>query len=291
MTFQRSPGALHSVHLFYRVDIVAYCEGGPATSIQDAVSTTTQESTLDTVYWSRVIEFIKIGKRVYCKSIGSRTTALAIAHMREAEGCTNISICMDADYDEPLAVRYNSTRVCYTHGYSWESDVLHEAVLPNILRHFMGVPPSEVVSELQRNVERYKSTMSKWCEVDIALRKKNKSCVLDRDKPQSNITQTGWPEINVDRLRANLRQCGYKRRPRVVHRVTTDSVMRITYGKAISAYMYRLIVTLAKRVSAKIRIDYDNFMRVAITETFSLIERGGLEGLANHIISRKSAFL
>ena len=235
---------------------------------------------------------MNIGKKVHFKSIGSRATLLAIARMLEAEECENITICMDLDYDEALSSKFESKRVCYTHGYSWESDVLHEDVLPNLLRHFIGVPNEDIISELNRNIDRYKVVMSEWCEVDLSLRNKNKACVLDREKPQSIVDHTrGWPEINVERLRLKLRQCGYKRKPRIVYRVTTDNVMRVTYGKAISAFMYHLVVSFAKRLSAKVRIDYDNFMRVAIAETFSLIERGGLETLANHIVSRKSAFV
>jgi hypothetical protein len=292
MTFQRSASALHSIHLFCKVDIVVYCEGGPSLSVQDAfTATSNQHRTLDTVYWSRVIDELKLGKKVHCKSIGSKATLLAIARMLAVQQCNTVTICMDADYDVFLTLIEHNERVCYTYGYSWESDVINEKAVENVLRTLIGTPPTNITEELRDNIAQYKNTLVKWCEIDIALRLKSKPCVLDRDKPHSIVDHTKpWPEVNLARLRNRLRECGYARKPKISHKIDHDKVMRVAFGQSISSLMYHLVVSIAKKIIPNLRLDYESFMRVAIAETFSLLARGGLRDLAEHIETRRSAF-
>jgi hypothetical protein len=58
--------------------------------------------TLDMIFWSRVIEFLKIRKKIHIKSCGSKSNVLAILKASAREETNTIIFAIDSDYQEFL---------------------------------------------------------------------------------------------------------------------------------------------------------------------------------------------
>jgi hypothetical protein len=280
------------MHLFFKVDVVVFCEGGPPKSVDEALALTGDGRTLDTIYWANLVNFTSLPKRYYFKSVGDKGTLLAIASDLTKSGVSTISVCIDSDYDVRLKRIKTTPRLAYTHGYSWESDILHTPVLHRILTHLIGPPPEDMLIELEISVNRLQRDLVAWCEIDIALRARNKPCLFDRDKPLRVVDLTADPPcISHATLRHKLANIGYKRAPRKVVTIEESVVLRVAFGKLISRLFYHLICKFASRLTQRVRLDYDGFMRVAMSETFGLLRSGDLTELAEHMSSQASALV
>lgn len=291
MTFQRSPSSLSSLVLFYRVDVVVFCEGGPSRTVADALSLTLDGRTLDGIYWSNVVDALQIPKNFHFKSVGDKGTLKKIAENVASTGCVTVTVCLDADYDVHIGAPAPYARVALTYGYSWESDVLHLPVLERVVHALIGPPPPQLLDDIQRAVSRLAADLLRWCEIDIALRARARACVFDRDKPLSVVDfSVDPPWISLVALRQRLAAGGYRRGPRRLVALSTGDVLQIAYGKLTSKLIYHLIVHFAKKIMPKMRVDYDMFMRIAISETFNLMRSGHLRKLSGHIQSQRSAF-
>ncbi len=199
MTFQRSRSALSSMHLFFKADIVVFCEGGPSRSISEALAQSLDGRTLDAVYWTNVVCLLAIDKIYHLKSVGNKETLLTIAEYISISDCKTVTVCLDADYDVHLNRSVKNERVAYTSGYSWESDVLHREVVLRILTHLVGPPPESLINELNQAIDELERQLVRWCEIDVSLRAKAKRCVfLTRKASQrSGYGASAWPQVSL----------------------------------------------------------------------------------------------
>lgn len=124
MTLRRTASALHSLNIFYQVDIVVFCEGGESVSYENATNSSRTDGTLDSLYWEGIIGFYNTGKTYHVKSVGSKSTLKLLAEDVLERDISTISICMDADYERVLGGNCHGPRVAWTMGYSWENDVV-----------------------------------------------------------------------------------------------------------------------------------------------------------------------
>ncbi|WP_409998039.1 DUF4435 domain-containing protein [Bradyrhizobium sp. SZCCHNRI1001] len=291
MTFRRTPSALGSLHRFYGADVVVFCEGGPSLTVTEALYSPPSSITLDIVFWSAVISLLRIGSTFHLKSVGSKTTLTSIALDVEAKGITTVTVCLDSDYDRLLGAAISAKRVAYTYGYSWENDVLTSNVVKQVLSCLIGrlQPGSE--QALSAELNQLESDIARWCEVDIALRAKKRLSLFNRDKPLSCADMTiKPPRLKHDALKQRLKECGYVRRPKTIVCVSASTSMRIGYGKLISRLVYHTVISLAKQVASSVRLDYETFMKMAISYTFDAAEQGNLRALASHYSNQRHAF-
>lgn len=291
MTFRRSRSALGSLRLFYRSDVVAFCEGGISLTYDDALKPTNGDGTLDTLFWSNIADIGDNGKKIYFKSVGNKDTLHKILDDIIETECNNVSVCLDSDYDEHIGILRQHPRAAFTMGYSWESDVLSTPVPYQVLRHLVGPSAWEVEAELNEGLTHLADNLSKWCEIDISLRKLSKPCVLDRKKPLSIVdTATFPPTLNEQRMTQKLSEMGYKRRPKAVVKIPQERALNVVCGKVLGRIIYSMVIALANRFVPKLRLDYENFMRIAVRETFALLRTGGLPQLETHIRLQVRAF-
>ena len=291
MIFKRSQSSLNSMHLFFKVDVVVFCEGGASKTIVEALMPAPDERTLDTIYWANVVSVQDLGRRYHFKSVGSKVTLLKIAREIVAVNSSTATVCIDSDYDVHLSQMVPSSRLAHTFGYSWESDVLQRPVLDKILAHLIGPPPTELTTDIERAIVALRRDALRWCEIDISLRAKAKPCVFDREKPLSVVNLAAeLPCLDHARLRRRLTESGYKRAPKRVVTLQEEVVLQVAFGKLISKLLYHLIHKLALTVVHRLRLDYESFMRVAISETFSLFRTGQLPDFAAHITRQRAAF-
>jgi hypothetical protein len=199
---------------------------------------------------------------------------------------------MDSDYDEHIGIIVNHPRAAKTMGYSWESDVLSRPVVYQILSHLIGpASASRVKRELDEILDRLENHLVKWCEIDIALKARSKPCILSRKKPGSVIDVTCFPPIlNVTVMENRLSEIGYRTRPKAVVKVSSDRVLGTICGKTIGRMIFNITVTIARRFNSRLRIEYDNFMRIAVRETFTMLRAKSLPRLDAHLRQHAGAF-
>jgi hypothetical protein len=292
MNFRRTASALASLHRFYGVDVVVFCEGGSSVTVAEALLASTDGTTLDTMFWSTMVKVLRFPNRYHFKSVGNKDTLVSIAIDAQAVGATTIRVCLDSDYDHLIGGAFISNRAVYTHGYSWENDVLSEAVLIDVLTTIIGPPPEQILKRMSAAHNRLKRDLVRWCEIDISLRAKNKPSVFDRNKPLSCADLTSKPRsIRHGVLRSRLTtSCGYVRRPRRTIAVTDTTSTKVAFGKLVSGIIYHTIRFFAKQTAPAARLDYDMFMKLSIASTFKLVALGQLPDLGTHYMAQRNAF-
>ncbi len=126
--FKRTAQGLANEHLFHRVDYMVYCEGEGIDNFS---------LSLDEVFWSKV--FSAASKTVRIMSIGSKTNAKDI--LRDVRGgiLRNTIVALDSDYGFFFEDIPEHPHVFFTHGYSWESDVVQDIDFEKALALFCDV--------------------------------------------------------------------------------------------------------------------------------------------------------
>jgi hypothetical protein len=279
MSLRRTLGGLASLHLFFRVDCIAFCEGGVSLSEADVLAGSGDEGTLDVFFWRSVSDLLEVKRNYHFKSVGSKAVLKSIAIDVATLGVSTVVVCLDRDYDWHCGRKLNHPGVVYTYGYSWESDVVCPIGLERL--YFRMFPRTAIskrtIDEGIRHINRVSAQLVKWCEIEISLSARNMSLLFVRDKPVATIdlSSSALPTLSVVRIRANLTRAGFKRGPRRLVSVQKDDVLRHVWGKLASRLYYHLFVRLVARSDAGMRIPYDMFMRLMVTEMVETV-KGGL---------------
>ncbi|PTR07588.1 MULTISPECIES: hypothetical protein [unclassified Novosphingobium] len=291
MTFTRTASALYGIHRFFGVDLVVFCEGGASRSYSDAVKLEIGQSTLDTLYWSSLFGIINLDKSAHFKSIGSKSTINLICQDVERLGINTVTICRDSDYDRALGVAPQGARVAWSMGYSWESDVVAIEVVEALAFTLVGTGPdgTAIASQLRARFARLEADLRRWTEIDASLCKRGCGALFDRQKPLSSIDMSDPPSLRVLALTARLVEAGYNRKPRKVLTVSSGEALSTCFGKLVSRAIYQTFVRVIAQF-VQVRIEYELFMRLAISETFRALDAGRLPRFQQHIGSQVHAF-
>lgn len=282
MTLRRTPSALHSLHRFFQVDIVAFCEGGLSVDYNTAISRDHgDQSTLDVMFWQNVVHQLGLNKKYHFKSVGSKQTLKSICDDVQRHGISSISVCLDRDYDSQLNRLHVTDRICYTYGYSWENDVLSEPVVEAIVRDFIGVGEiqNDELQLLRQKLSSFRDSLSYWIEIDIALARLGKPGVFLRSNPNTSLDFAHHPSLRIPALQNALREIGYKTRPKRCVRVDCGSSLYVCFGKLVSHAVFHCIGDLFERFGVR-KLAYDQFMRLAISRTFQFFGHADLRDIS-----------
>ena len=197
--FERTNDGLSNEHLFHDVDFVVYCEG---------VGRHGEHATKDEVFWKQI--FSENGKKVTCKSIGSKPAVLQRAERIRSERIANVAVAMDRDYDHVTGGMIDHPQVFYTFGYSWESDVMLAFNFDSAISLFADFEDRRTVRE---DFERYRTRQSDRLRRVFALDLKyigHTQKLFDRTKPLSIINAEGnkAPCIDAKRLLERAKELG-----------------------------------------------------------------------------------
>ena len=289
--FRRSASSLASLHKFYGVEIVIFCEGGPSRTTSEALSVAADGRTLDSIFWETVLNFNGFTRKYHIKSVGSKSVLVSIANDISKMKMSNISVCVDSDYDRILSRSSANHRVAFTHGYSWESDIIFAEILERVLVFLIGPVSDATKRTLDDSIASIAEECVYWGEIDISLRRLNRPCIFDRDKPLRCVCLgTFPPSLDQSTLGRRLAELGYRRRPRRTVALSKDTSLRLMFGKLAGKLMYHLVTALARQVMPNARVDYDMFMKTAISVTFDYAARGALPEIAEHYRSQDAAF-
>jgi hypothetical protein len=293
MTLRRTVSGLQSMHLFFRVDRVIYCEGGKQLDLQAVISGAGDADTLDTLFWSSIAElYCNDDKKRHYKSVGSKTLLKSMATDIDRYQIKSVVICMDRDHD-----CYCSASQCncivFTHGYSWENDVVSTHTTTEICKTFLGSSEEGVraMASITLFLNNFAVELLPWCEIDIALYQKKNASLFKKSKPLGNlIAPYNPPKVRDDEFRKQLLELGYKRGPKVAVRLDASGALNNTFGKLLARATHLVARDTLKKVNKNIDLDYDTFMRLAIKETATAIKCGALAELKNHFSKYKAVF-
>jgi hypothetical protein len=293
MNFRRTPGGLNSLYLFFRVDKVAFCEGGPPVNYLDAIQGKGVENTHDIMFWSNVCRRLSPQKRYHFKSVGSKETLKSLASDVIRTGGTTVIVCLDSDFEHHLGIGLVHHTIAYTYGYSWENDIVKIAVLKQVFLSLLPNTPENIdaASDLEREINSIIADLRKWCEVDFNLVARKLGSLFERSKPLSLHDLSRVPPcVDKTRLANRLGKLGYRRCPPRKLRFPDADAWRHGCGKVISNLAYQVVSRRLKARDHKAQVTYDTFVRLCINETFRLIDRGELKDLDSHFRSFSVAF-
>jgi len=274
MMFRRSGSSLASLHLFYQVDVVVFCEGGPSLTREMAMNPSIGGLTNDEIFWKNIVtQFAPSYKKYHFKSVGSKTTLVSLADDVIELKVKTVSICIDADYDRLLNKLKQCDRLISTYGYSWENDAVLPHVAHVVISRLIGPLSPEQKARFEHDVFLLSREILYWTEIDIALRAKGKPSVFNRDKPMASIDlQKNPPCLKISQLRQTLTLCGYVRRPQRVIKIALTDAYRCAFGKLVSNIIYRLSMNFIISIIPNFKLKYDLFMKLFISESVTWIK-------------------
>jgi hypothetical protein len=273
VNFVRTPAGLAVMHKFLNVDKILFCEGGPMVrrDAQSLLGATPQ--TLDMIFWSHVLKFLGIKKKIHIKSCGSKSNVLAILRACASENTKTVIFAIDSDYQEFLQcpeIASFGSKLVRTYGYSWESDVINEEILLRIMRHFVGPLDKDFKRVIEKDIRIVQDKLHKWSNIDLDLIISSRLGIFDKEKPARYTSQgPGKPDLNEAFLNQCLEIRGYSHDQIQDAFFRAEESFRFTFGKLTSFFMYRLLTWHAKNKTSINTLAYDEFMRLAISNTFS----------------------
>jgi hypothetical protein len=273
VNFVRTPAGLAVMHKFLNVDKILFCEGGPMIR-RDAQSLLgAAPQTLDMIFWSHVLKFLGIKKKIHIKSCGSKSNVLAILRACASEDAKTVVFAIDSDYQEFLKcpeIESFGPKLVRTHGYSWESDVINEEILLRIMRHFVGPLDNKFKRVIEQDISIVRNKLHKWSNIDLDLIFSTRLGIFDKEKPARYTRQgSGKPDLDEAFLNQCLERRGYAYDQAQTAFFGAEESFRFTFGKLASFFMYCLLTWHAKNRTSLKNLAYDEFMRLAISNTFS----------------------
>lgn len=277
MTLRRTASGLASLHLFFRVDCVVYCEGGEQLSETQIFAGHGDEDTLDAYFWRSIADYLQASRTYHFKSVGNKAMLKTIAHDVDRIGIHSVIVCMDRDYEWHCGRAIDNSHIVYSYGYSWENDVCCALGFERLyFRLFPRTAAAQAeVQRALRHFDRFASDLVKWCEIEITLFSRNLDLVFVRNKPMASLDVSGqFPKLNITRVQAQLRRVGFSRRPKRHVAIPRNEVMRHVWGKLSSRYLYHLFIKLIAQHGTTAKMNYDLFMRFMISEMLETLRTG-----------------
>lgn len=285
MSLRRTASGLLSLHLFFRVEIVVYCEGGTQQELQDVLNGAGQDETLDVVFWQRIVEYVGATKSYHFKSVGSKSLLSSIAKDVSLHNIDSVIVCLDRDFDWHRGKRLCYRNVVYTHGYSWENDAVSLDSMEKVFFKVLSRNNNSLAlfEELSLALSEFSERLVRWCEFEIELSTRDCGQIFPRKNPVAVIDlQAAIPRLKEEILQKKLAEIGFSRGPRVKMKITKDEVWQHAWGKLISRYAYHLVTNLFSKRDPAIKISYDVFMRFVISEFIEAMRLGRLEATSSY---------
>jgi hypothetical protein len=254
--FKRTALGLANEHLFHRVDYMVYCEGESVDNVS---------LSLDEAFWITV--FSAGNKIVRVKSIGSKTNAIALLGDIRNGTLKNTIVAMDSDYSFFTKEQSDHPQVFFTHGYSWESDVIQDFEFSRALSLFCNVRD---INSAKVQFEQFisASTRSFWRATLVDMRYiESPGKLFNRQKPVSIIRfrPDGYPRLACEQLVVSARALkNTGKMPKSIPFDGPSCGIRYFFGKTVARFVYHWFVNYSSRVRGKQSVTFDTFMSALI---------------------------
>lgn len=207
MTFLRTARGLANLHVFFRVDLIVFVEGGVGLPLESIVAGEDCGDSYDLAFWRQFVKIVLPSRKCCVRPVGSKQNALKIAVLIKGEELKTAAVALDLDYDDLLGTYIDEPFIWYTLGYSWENDVWSLEIL-------MAVIEKLVARDLEPNLEAELRTrvIKFWRDVYWAVRGDvllvgNDMNVIPRQGVGRLLEsdESGWPRVKRGELRKGVR--------------------------------------------------------------------------------------
>ncbi len=256
--FSRSDDGLSAEHLFHNVEIIVYCEGKPCDENEEG-------SSLDEYFWSSLLA--KYGKKVQCKSAGSKTDLKVIANKVAQDEVENVVVAFDRDYDDLNGAIISHPRIIYTFGYSWESDVVVDFDPARVIPLFATTNRrSQITNEFVAYWKRQSKLLRRIFALDFKYFGSSEA-LFDREKPLSIVDFGGGvePRVNVKGLLDSASSFkNYQTAPLPAAQYSSACGVRRFFGKTVSRLFFQWFIFRTRRIAGVRKTYYETFMNMLI---------------------------
>jgi hypothetical protein len=268
VSLRRTKAGLESLHIFYRVDLIAFCEGGQMLSVDLIANGSGDDGTVDALFWSTILEpYRNSGRKLHVKSVGNKPTLLQIYKDIRDRQIDNIIICLDSDYDRIIKSLEAGENIKYTYGYSWENDAFHPNVMRDVFFDLLG-QREKTIALWEKFMTEYISTsrlMADISDMEIELIKRDLGTILDRDNPSSCFSfANNRATISKNYIRNKIQSKGFSRRPRISVRIWPRDEMICTCGKVVAKYCFHLFNYYLKQGAADAGVSFPMLCRLLV---------------------------
>ncbi|WP_128253890.1 hypothetical protein [Falsirhodobacter deserti] len=218
------------------------------------------------MFWSKI--FSDHGKSVVCKSLGSKTVLRPLAERVISENLSHVLVAMDRDYEGLRGSLLHDSRVLYTYGYSWESDVFMDFSFDHALALFATVAQKrKFYEDYKAFLEKQSRVLKRLTALDLKYIGHNEA-LFDREKPLAIINASGSSEpfIKVDAILAKAKAIGKFQTcsiPEAIYRALVG--LHCFYGKVVSRLIFHWFVFRTKKIPSCRKTSFDTFAAMAIS--------------------------
>ncbi|TRT89196.1 MAG: DUF4435 domain-containing protein [Microcystis aeruginosa Ma_OC_H_19870700_S124] len=241
MTFQRSTNGIQNRAIFTRAHFTVFIE---------TTKDNYERNPVDISFWRSFFEYFYGEMPVRFAPLGTKSAVEAMADKIIAENMSRTLCAMDRDYDDLYGKIRSDDRIFYTWGYGAENDLICDDVMNRAVSQLIATLDVENV-HAKKILEYINETIvnHRMCFVADQLGKGRHSCVLDRQKPQSDIEdhKTALPvvlrkKVILGRLKPKPTDGSAEnllRRPEIARkRVPAHLMLEISY-QTVRRYVYK----------------------------------------------------
>lgn len=257
--------------LFVNADFVVWTEGGQNIELDQILEGSGDSETNDAHFWQQVFAKFAPEAKYDFKSVGSKSTLLKLVEYIR-DGLEDVYICMDRDYDFMLGKGIDSEWILYTHGYSWENDVLTADCIGIVMRMFCvdNEATQRVVTEAQKDLARTINSLAWLVRLDISLNEIGID-LLPKQRPAQmlSLPKRKKPTLNRPRLKQLITDTKEKvDRPYHGKDISIRKPHDIC-GKVLIKFLYHLVLSyVTKLKNRKVNFDEESFTRQLINACF-----------------------
>ncbi|MFC2045566.1 DUF4435 domain-containing protein [Chloroflexota bacterium] len=217
MIFSRTLRGLSNQYIFFKVNAIAFIEGGTDTfTLSQILSGADNPKAIDILFWQRMFaEFIP-ERTIHFRAIGSKSTLVMLADNILSGKLTNVYVAMDRDHDKINKTLRKGPGVLFTFGYSWENDAWCKESIQLIFR--LLCPISKDITDTKTDMNCCFSDFIRnirWAVyADVLLSASNMS-FFPRQESEFNklipLDPSGRPAINREQIHNILSELRLKR--------------------------------------------------------------------------------
>lgn len=287
MSFRRTPSGLSNLHLFSKVDVIVFVEGGISFSIDEVNANKFSRHSSDIRFWQSLFGAYKYKNKTQFRAVGSKSTLELIARDVDSGRVRNVIVAMDSDHDEVNSRKISNPHVIYTKGYSWENEVWNGNTIIQAYSCISGACQSGIFDEEEVIAKAFGGMLIKLkglVRADIVLSQYENSCISRGNSMRYiEINGTAYPKINMVQVKKSLLEAKIKRNDRVVRKSNfTYSVQSNCYGHLLGEYGYRLLRHIVSTFTNLPKLAKEHAASIVVEKFISGLMAGYYPDLKSH---------
>ncbi|MEN6601860.1 MAG: hypothetical protein ABFD86_05540 [Bryobacteraceae bacterium] len=285
MSFHRTPTGLSNLRYFLKVDGVLYVEGGQSYTFEEILEGRYSAESPDIHFWRTVFRECGSSLNLAFRSVGSKQTLQAIGRLVARGSVEGTLVAMDRDYDHIFGRKISCTRVLYTHGYSWESDVWTPKVVSELFYSVTGsnLAAARVDAELSAMYERFHRDMKHAIRADIICNAHSIE-FLPKSKPRRLLrtTSTGGPVVDRKEIKACFVSAKKQRSQKLLFGVPKCDPTSDCHGHLAAEFGYLVLQHLVRKYSNGVSMPKPLVNQWAIDKFAGVLRANHNPALAKH---------